>query len=95
MKGHFAAIALILFGSAALAVNLDLVEIDFARLARTWWPLLPIALGVALFFTPVATASHEARHETTASSPELPWPWQPARPPCRPCRRPAHPAGHR
>ena len=52
MKGHFAAIALILFGITALAVNLDLVEIDFARLARTWWPLLPIALGVALFFTP-------------------------------------------
>jgi hypothetical protein len=52
MKGHFAAIALILFGCIALAVNLDLVEIDFARLARTWWPLLPIALGVALFITP-------------------------------------------
>lgn len=49
MKGHFAAIALILFGSLALAVNLELVEID---LARTWWPVLPIALGIALFLTP-------------------------------------------
>ncbi len=52
MKGHFAAIALILFGSLALAVNLELVEIDLARLARTWWPVLPIALGIALFLTP-------------------------------------------
>jgi hypothetical protein len=52
MKGHFAAIVLILFGCIALAVNLELVELDFARLARTWWPLLPIALGVALFITP-------------------------------------------
>lgn len=52
MKGHFAAIALILFGGIALAVNLDLLELDLARLARTWWPLLPIALGVALFLTP-------------------------------------------
>lgn len=52
MKGHFAAIALILFGCLALAVNLELVEIDIARLARTWWPVLPIALGIALFLTP-------------------------------------------
>jgi hypothetical protein len=52
MKGHFAAIALILFGCLALAVNLELVEIDLARLARTWWPVLPIALGIALFLTP-------------------------------------------
>lgn len=52
MKGHFAAIALILFDSLALAVNLELVEIDLARLARTWWPVLPIALGIALFLTP-------------------------------------------
>ncbi len=52
MKGHFAAITLILFGCTALAVNLNLVEFDLARLARPWWPLLPIALGVALFITP-------------------------------------------
>ena len=35
MKGHFAAITLILFGCTALAVNLNLVEFDLARLART------------------------------------------------------------
>ena len=52
MKGHFAAIILVLVGSIALAVNLDLLELDLARLVRTWWPLIPIALGVALFFTP-------------------------------------------
>ena len=52
MKGHFAAIALILFGGLALAVNLELVEIDLARLARTWWPVVLIALGASLLFTP-------------------------------------------
>lgn len=52
MKGHFAAVLLIVAGSLALAVNLELVEIDLARIARTWWPLIPIAVGIALFFTP-------------------------------------------
>lgn len=52
MKGNFAAIALILIGALALGVNLDLFEIDFVRIARTWWPVVLIALGAGLFFTP-------------------------------------------
>lgn len=52
MKGNFAAVALLLIGVLALAVNLDWLEIDLVTLLRKWWPLALIALGVALFFTP-------------------------------------------
>ena len=52
MKGNFAALALNLIGALALGVNLDLFRIDLVRLARTWWPVLPIALGIGLLFTP-------------------------------------------
>ena len=47
MKGHFAAIALIVIGAIALGVKVDLVA-----LIRKWWPLALIALGVGLFLTP-------------------------------------------
>ncbi|HEX6734762.1 MAG TPA: DUF5668 domain-containing protein [Azonexus sp.] len=52
MKGNFAAVVLILTGAIALAVNLDLLDFDLVALLRTWWPLLPIGLGIALFLTP-------------------------------------------
>ena len=52
MKGNFAAIALTLIGAVALAVNLDLFQLDLVALLRKWWPLALIAVGVALFFTP-------------------------------------------
>ena len=52
MKGNFAAIALLVIGAVALAVNLDLFELDLVQLMRKWWPLALIAVGVALFFTP-------------------------------------------
>ncbi|HRF29190.1 MAG: hypothetical protein JNM16_10490 [Dechloromonas sp.] len=52
MKGHFAAIALIVIGAVALGVNLDLFELDLVALIRKWWPLALIALGVGLFLTP-------------------------------------------
>jgi hypothetical protein len=52
MKGNFAAITLLIIGALALAVNLDLVEIDLVQLLRKWWPLGLMAIGVALFFTP-------------------------------------------
>lgn len=52
MKGNFAAVVLLLTGVVALAVNLGLFELDLVVLLRTWWPLLLIGLGVALFFTP-------------------------------------------
>lgn len=52
MKGNFAAIALTVIGALALAVNLDLFELDIVALLRKWWPLTLIAIGLALFFTP-------------------------------------------
>lgn len=52
MKGNFAAIALVIFGMVALAVNLGFCSIDFVALLRTWWPAALIALGVALHFAP-------------------------------------------
>ncbi|MBI2277170.1 MAG: hypothetical protein HYU74_07460 [Dechloromonas sp.] len=52
MKGNFAAVALLVIGALALAVNLDLLEIDLVQLLRKWWPLALIGLGIALFFTP-------------------------------------------
>jgi hypothetical protein len=52
MKGNFAAIALFVIGAIALGVNLDLFELDLVAMIRKWWPLVLIALGVALFFTP-------------------------------------------
>jgi len=52
MKGNFAAIALVVIGAIALGVNLDLFELDLVAMIRKWWPLVLIALGVALFFTP-------------------------------------------
>ncbi|NJD25361.1 MAG: hypothetical protein FIB06_08125 [Betaproteobacteria bacterium] len=52
MKGNFAAIVLIVIGAVALAVNLDLFEVDLIALLRKWWPLALIGIGLALFFTP-------------------------------------------
>jgi hypothetical protein len=52
MKGNFAAIALIVIGAIALAVNLDVFELDLVGLIRKWWPLVLIVLGIGLFFTP-------------------------------------------
>lgn len=52
MKGNFAAIALIGIGAIALAVNLDLFELDLVGLIKKWWPLVLIVLGIGLFLTP-------------------------------------------
>lgn len=52
MKGNFVSTALVAIGALALAVNLDLLEIDLVALLRKWWPLALIGLGVALYFTP-------------------------------------------
>lgn len=52
MRGNLAAIALLVIGALALAVNLDWLQIDLVRVLKTWWPLGLVGLGVALFFTP-------------------------------------------
>jgi len=52
MRGNTAAIALISVGVFFLLSNLGLLNISLAELFRTWWPLIPIAVGLSLFFTP-------------------------------------------
>ncbi|QKS30823.1 MAG: hypothetical protein FAZ92_02412 [Accumulibacter sp.] len=52
MRGNLGAIALILIGVLALAINLGLLQVDFARLLSTWWPLLLILLGIGMFLAP-------------------------------------------
>ncbi|MBS1138735.1 MAG: hypothetical protein H6R13_188 [Proteobacteria bacterium] len=52
MKGNFVSLALVVIGALALGVNLDLFELDLVALIRKWWPLVLIALGIGLFFTP-------------------------------------------
>ncbi|MEI8327087.1 MAG: DUF5668 domain-containing protein, partial [Betaproteobacteria bacterium] len=46
MRGHFAAIVLVLVGMFFLLSNLGLVHISIGELFRTWWPLILIAVGV-------------------------------------------------
>ena len=52
MRGNFVSVALIVIGTIALAVNLDLFEFDLVAILRKWWPLVLIAVGAALFLTP-------------------------------------------
>ena len=52
MRGNIAAIVLILAGGFMLLTNLGVIDISLRGLLRTWWPLILIAVGVGLFFTP-------------------------------------------
>ena len=52
MRGNVAAIVLVLVGTFFLLSNLGVIDISLAQLVKTWWPILLIAVGVSLFFTP-------------------------------------------
>jgi hypothetical protein len=52
MKGNLAALVLIVVGGFMLLSNLGLIDINLRELLSTWWPLILIAVGVALFLTP-------------------------------------------
>jgi hypothetical protein len=52
MRGNVAAIVLIVIGSFFLLTNLGLIDISLREIFRTWWPLILIAVGLSLFFTP-------------------------------------------
>lgn len=52
MKGNFAAIVLVLLGSFFLLNNLGVIDISLLHLLKIWWPLILIAVGVMLFFSP-------------------------------------------
>jgi hypothetical protein len=60
MKGNFFAFVLIVAGALALAVNLDLLELDLVTVLEKWWPLALCAIGVALYFTPDDTPRNKA-----------------------------------
>ena len=52
MRGNVAAIVLLLVGTFFLLSNLGLIDISLTQLIKTWWPIILIAVGVSLFFTP-------------------------------------------
>jgi hypothetical protein len=52
MKGYFGAVVLVVAGILLLLSNLGVLNVSVMQLVQTWWPLVLIALGVGLFFTP-------------------------------------------
>jgi Domain of unknown function (DUF5668) len=52
MKFSVAAVVLILVGSYFLLSNLGLLNISMREIIATWWPVILIALGVSMLFTP-------------------------------------------
>ncbi len=52
MRGNVAAVVLVLVGTFFLLSNLGLIDISLTQLIKTWWPVVLIAVGVSLFFTP-------------------------------------------
>jgi len=52
MKGNVAAIFLVVLGAFFLLSNLGLISVSLAELFKTWWPLILIAAGLSMFFTP-------------------------------------------
>ncbi|NHC05440.1 LiaI-LiaF-like domain-containing protein [Azonexus fungiphilus] len=51
MKGNVAAIVLIVVGAVALGANLDLFHVNLFELIGTWWPLIPIGVGISMLLT--------------------------------------------
>ena len=52
MRGNVGALVLVLVGAFFLASNLGLINVSLRELISTWWPLILIALGIGMFFTP-------------------------------------------
>lgn len=52
MKGNIGAIVLVLVGTFLLLSNLGLLNINLMDVLKTWWPMILILVGLALFFTP-------------------------------------------
>lgn len=52
MKGNFAAVVLVVVGSFMLLTNLGIIDVSVRELLYTWWPVVLIGVGVALFVTP-------------------------------------------
>lgn len=52
MKGHVAAIVLIVLGAFFLLTNLGLINVSLWQVLLVWWPVGLIVLGLALILTP-------------------------------------------
>ena len=52
MKGNFAAVVLVVVGSFMLLANLGIIDVSVRELLHTWWPVVLIGVGIALFVTP-------------------------------------------
>ena len=52
MKGNFAAVVLVVVGSFMLLTNLCIIDVSLRELLHTWWPVVLIGVGIALFVTP-------------------------------------------
>ena len=52
MKGNFAAVVLVVVGSFMLLTNLGIIDVSVRELLHTWWPVVLIGVGIALFVTP-------------------------------------------
>ncbi|MCK6414595.1 MAG: DUF5668 domain-containing protein [Giesbergeria sp.] len=52
MKGNFAGLVLVVVGSFMLLTNLGIIDVSVRELLHTWWPVVLIGVGVALFVTP-------------------------------------------
>ena len=52
MKGNFAGLILVVIGSFMLLTNLGIIDVSLRELLHTWWPVVLIGVGVALFVTP-------------------------------------------
>ncbi len=61
MRGHIAAIVLIVLGSFFLARNLGLIDLSVMQIIKTWWPALLIVLGVVMFVAPRERVGSDAK----------------------------------
>ena len=52
MKGNFAAVVLVVVGCFMLLTNLGIIDVSLRELLHTWWPVVLIGVGIALFVTP-------------------------------------------
>ena len=52
MRGNVFATILVVLGLYFLLGNLGFHSLNLWELLRVWWPLIPICIGVSLFFTP-------------------------------------------
>lgn len=51
MKSRFNGLLLVVIGGIALAHNLGYLRFDLTHLMRTWWPIIPIVVGIGFFFS--------------------------------------------